>query len=271
MEKKFGHDFHRVCPWGKQGDMKCDGFLNSKRIVFQCYAPYNMKKNELKNKIENDLNGAKIHWKGQMNEWIFVHNEQRGLAAEIIQLLEKIKSENTDISIHTWSFEELKQISMSLSIDNLIDLYGEVPSRPILDHLRYGDLQPVLSAIQRKKPELDVEIKAPSIEKIQANDLSEDIKDYLQIGRRKEKLVQNFFDDWHDPNFGEEVAQSFRNQYVSLKKQDLTGEEIFRELQRFSAGGNRGTPEFEAAVLAVMSYFFERCDIFEDTEPEKEQ
>ena len=35
------------------------------------------------------------------------------------------------------------------------------------------------------------------------------------------------------------------------------------ELQHF-AGGMSGTPQHQAAVLAVMSYFFERCDIFED-------
>ena len=30
------------------------------------------------------------------------------------------------------------------------------------------------------------------------------------------------------------------------------------------AGGMDGEPGHQAAVLAVMSYFFERCDIFED-------
>ena len=43
----------------------------------------------------------------------------------------------------------------------------------------------------------------------------------------------------------------------------LSPDQIFTELQTF-AGGMDGTPKHQAAVLAVMSYFFERCDIFED-------
>lgn len=37
----------------------------------------------------------------------------------------------------------------------------------------------------------------------------------------------------------------------------------FSELQSFTSGSTRRDPEHEAAVFAVLSYFFERCDIFE--------
>jgi hypothetical protein len=45
----------------------------------------------------------------------------------------------------------------------------------------------------------------------------------------------------------------------------MSPDEIFTELQTF-AGGMDGVPSQQAAVLSVMSYFFERCDIFEDAD-----
>jgi hypothetical protein len=40
MEKRYpSGDFQRVRPWGIEGDRKNDGYLQSKRVLFQCYAP----------------------------------------------------------------------------------------------------------------------------------------------------------------------------------------------------------------------------------------
>ena len=43
-----------------------------------------------------------------------------------------------------------------------------------------------------------------------------------------------------------------------------TPNEIFHELQEWVGGANRGTPEHEMAVLTVIAYYFESCDIFEE-------
>jgi hypothetical protein len=48
-----------------------------------------------------------------------------------------------------------------------------------------------------------------------------------------------------------------------LKSVGLGPDEIFGELQAFAGGMDR-EPSRQAAVLAVLSYFFESCDIFED-------
>jgi hypothetical protein len=38
---------------------------------------------------------------------------------------------------------------------------------------------------------------------------------------------------------------------------------IFRKLQEFTGGRELGSPTDQAAVLAVLAYLFEQCDIFE--------
>ena len=64
------------------------------------------------------------------------------------------------------------------------------------------------------------------------------------------------------PDVAEEIAEAVRERYLSLKGLDLETDQIFAHLQRFI--GVQGEPPRQAAALAVMCYFFERCDIFED-------
>ena len=58
----------------------------------------------------------------------------------------------------------------------------------------------------------------------------------------------------------------FRQRYTQLKAlPGISDDEIFGSLQDHTRGSEPlSDPGHQAAVLAVMSYFFERCDIFED-------
>ena len=58
---EYSGDFQRVRPWGRAGDRKNDGWLPSKRILFQVYAPNEMAASEAINKIEEDFHGALNH------------------------------------------------------------------------------------------------------------------------------------------------------------------------------------------------------------------
>ena len=68
---------------------------------------------------------------------------------------------------------------------------------------------------------------------------------------------------WHDPTFSERIAASFREKYDSLRG-TMTPNEVFYEIQTWVGGSARGTAEHEMAVLSVMAYYFESCDIFEE-------
>ena len=100
--------------------------------------------------------------------------------------------------------------------------------------------------------------------KIEANALSESVTTQLKHGMIKAVLVQNFFEQWHDPLLGERLAKTFKDKYVTLREQELTPNQIFTEIQSWAGGGQRGTPEHELAVLTVIAYYFERCDIYEE-------
>lgn len=263
MGHAFPADFQPVRPYGKRGDLKCDGYRSSDRAVFQCYAPSAMKLPNLLAKMDEDFNGAVVHWGDRMGRWSFVHNEEDGLPADAVQKMVDFGTANPTIILDLTGYPELFAIVMGLSVLQLEDLFGSVPSQRTMAQLDYEALRPVVSLIQKLTPDDNPPLSAPSPAKLSANKLSGDAAELLRQGRRRESLVERFFNDWPDPSFGEEIAQGFRERYQELKMDGLSPDRIFTELQTF-AGGMDGAPSHQAAVLAVMSYFFERCDIFED-------
>jgi hypothetical protein len=214
-------------------------------------------------KIDEDFNGAVNEWGPRMRRWEFVHNDVRGLPADAIQRLDDLRADNPGVEIAVLGEAELRRVVMNLLIHQLEDLFGVVPSQRTMERLDFAALRPVLAAIERRDPGADPPISAPSPQKLQRNALSEDAAALLRQGRRREKLVEDFFDAWPDPSFGEDIAEAFRAHYQALKSAGIGVEAIFTQLQGF-AGGMNGEPAHQGAVLAVLSYFFERCDIFED-------
>jgi hypothetical protein len=263
MAHAFPGDFQPVRPYGPKGDLKCDGFRASDGTVFQCYAPDAMKLEPLLAKVDEDFAGALVHWTTKMLRWEFVHNDSRGLPAEAVKKLAALNAANPNVALAVCGEAELRLIAMSLALHQLEDLFGAVPSGRVLEKLDFEALRPVLLAIQRQEPDAEPSLVAPSAAKLERNALSQDAAGLLRQGRRREQLVEAFFAGWPDPDLGEEIAQAFRVRYQALKAVGLSPDDIFGELQAF-AGGMTGEPARQGAVLAVLSYFFERCDIFED-------
>ena len=62
MERRCRSDFQKVKPYGKKGDLKCDGYHESLRRVYQVYAPEKMNEKKTIAKIDEDFQGAVGHW-----------------------------------------------------------------------------------------------------------------------------------------------------------------------------------------------------------------
>ena len=129
------------------------------------------------------------------------------------------------------------------------------------------DVKPVIDALQQTDPEpVGEPLIPPSVDKLDKNSLSVDAASLLQVGRRKEGLVENWFSKSPNADLGERIAEAFRRRYARLKESGRSADGIFMHLQQYAGTG--GEPKQQNAALAVLSYFFERCDIFEDPEEE---
>ena len=80
----------------------------------------------------------------------------------------------------------------------------------------------------------------------------------------KSYMLDDFFSQYHDETLAERLAEAFNDEYMRLRDKHLTPNNIFAELQSWAGGVQRGTPEHQLAVLTVLAYYFERCDIFEE-------
>lgn len=101
-------------------------------------------------------------------------------------------------------------------------------------------------------------------EKLEKNNLSNSIRNYLAIGNVNYKQVEEYVQHISriDSTFPERLKQGFQNQYAKLRKSNIEGDELFISLCKFSYQKKEDFIE-KAACLAVVTYLFITCEIFE--------
>lgn len=263
MGLAYKADFMACRPWGNQGDRKNDGFLKSERRLFQVYAPNEMNAAKVKAKIKEDFAGAKEHWAIHFDKWVFVHNATDGLPPHVQRLLLDFETANPGVRIEPWSLEELRLIFRKLSLDDKTSWFRLAPSDATRMNLGFADLKVVIERIAALSATPTADVKEVPTGKIEANALSEAVARLLKEGMIKSPLVADFLSQWHDETLGERLAEAFKAEYLRLRG-DFGPNQLFAELQSWAGGNQRGTPEHELAVLTVIAYYFERCDIFEE-------
>ncbi len=262
MERGYPADFQKVKPYGNVGDKKCDGYHSSCSRVYQVYASEKMQATETIAKIEEDFNGAAENWKGHMTSWVFVHNQWRGIPPAVLQKLLAINGSN-GVAVTRWCEPELHDEFFKLSPENQSVLLGPVPTLQSLARIQMKDVIAVANVIAQQEAPPPAEIKQVPAGKLRSNSLSPYVQSLLAMGSRKSKLVKKLFAEWHDPELGDRIARAFRIKYEELRAADILADEAFFELWNFAGGRLQDSIAHEAAVLAVLAFLFEECEIFE--------
>lgn len=263
MGLAYKSDFMACRPWGNQGDRKNDGFLKSERRLFQVYAPNEMDAAKAKAKITEDFAGARGHWGKHFDTWVFVHNATDGLPPHVQKLLLDFEAENPGIQLQPWCLEELRLVFRKLSADDKSSWFGPALTDATRINLGFGELKVVLERIAALPAPPMADVKDVPTGKIEANALTEAVARLLKEGMVKSLLVADFLNRWYDEALGERLAEAFKTEYRRLREGHGPNQ-IFAELQTWAGGKDRGTPEHELAVLTIIAYYFERCDIFEE-------
>lgn len=263
MEKCHPGDFIRTRPWGTQGDRKNDGYLKSERTLFQVYAPNAMREEETLTKIDEDYWGALPYWQAYFNMWIFAHNARNGLGPGVERRLLDLDLGHTSVRVRPWGFEELRQRTFRLKQTDLASLLGPVPSRQDVIDVKFQDLELVLLAIAQQPVPPNPDLRPVSPRKLAANGLSSWVHILLSAGMVSSVRVKQFFTQYHDPTLGDRVVQAFQKEYEALRDSGQSPDAIFVELQTLATGAPPASPQRQAAVLSVLAYLFEECDIFE--------
>lgn len=266
MSRAYKADFMACSPWGNVGDKKNDGFLKSERRLFQVYAPNEMAAREAKKKIAEDFKGALEHWGKHFDKWTFVHNAYDGLPPHVQELLLETERQNPGVRIEPWSLEELRVIFRRLELPDLQSWFNYTPPTAAEQaSIGFEDIRVVLEDIAARELPNDHPVMTVDPGKLKANRLSSNVQVLLTAGMAKAPLVKQFFEEWHQPTYGERMAKAFGRRYRELREKvpPLHPNEVFDELQRWTGGAKLQPATRLASVLAVLAYFFDSCDIFE--------
>lgn len=268
MEKAYPGDFVRVKPWGSTGDRKCDGYLRSQRIVFQVYKPERYKEPRVLAKIDEDFKGALEHWPNQMRQWVFVHGCYAGLSPRVLQRLVSLSDAHPGVEVKSWGLPEIKVVLFDLDATDLEQVLGSAPTERDLAEVRMEDLESVLEHIAEMPPGSGADLRPVPAEKLEASGLSPAAAGFLLQGMKKADLVGRYFSDQFDPLRADRIATTFKRRYTQLRELGLPPDSIFHSLQQLAAGRERRSPKREAAILSVLAYLFETCDIYERPDQE---
>lgn len=263
MEMRYPGDFARVRPWGKFGDRKNDGYLRSKRKLFQCYAPREMDLRKCIKKITADFTGALPYWKPHFDEWVFTHNDITGLAPDVLELLLGLSKKHKPVKATHSGFAELLAEFKLLSPTNVATLLGPAPDLKDVISIRLEDVKRLLDHIAIQPEPLVVDVRPVPAAKLQFNQLSSATSILLTAGMTRAEIVKKYLRGLADQTRYDRVAAAFRQRYAELKAQGLPPDDIFVGLQKFVAGDEVPSPTHQAATLAVLAFFFEACEIFE--------
>lgn len=263
MEMRYPGDFVRVRPWGSLGDHKNDGYLTSKRKLFQCYAPREMSMAACKTKINEDFSEALPYWKAHFDEWIFTHNDIDGLAADVLRVLLDLSTANAPVVAVQWGYPELLEEFSRLSETNLVRLLGPAPGRKNVIDVRLEDIQSLLDHIALQPEPRNVDVRVVPARKLEYNQLSQAAGLLLKAGMSRSEVVKKYLRGLADQTRYDRTAGSFRLRYQELRGAGRAPDDIFVELQKFVAGESVASPSHQAATLAILAFFFEACEIFE--------
>jgi hypothetical protein len=132
--------FVRIRPYGHFGDRKVDGLYWDEGTAYQVYSPDEMKESDTRRKITEDLQGAVTHWAQQLKHWVFVYNVRRGVAPDVIRLLNEQRSKYPGITISPMSNDDLWKIAGGLPAQARVELLGPPPD--LADILQLGPILP---------------------------------------------------------------------------------------------------------------------------------
>lgn len=264
--------FIQVKPQGSLGDKKNDGFNPTTGIYYQVYAPEDLSTTEDKaiKKLYTDFNGLKNYWPAigyPVKEFYYVVNDKyQGVGPGLLKNIKELQKANPNIIIGLFKNNDLQNVFENLNETKITEIIGFVPSADI-SMLEMDVLHNVIEHIMNT----EVDSALPTIpnnpnfnKKIEFNGLSSEIASMMRTALINATSIDDYFAN--NNNFlRDELRNRFNGLYLSAKKSNSEPDQIFAEVYALSCP-QKATQAHTTAVMTLMAYYFECCDIFETPE-----
>ena len=273
--KAHNDKFQKVKASGRKGDKKCDGFIAETGDYYCIYAPEDFnKKYTVKNglvKIEKDIRGIVKNWTGIKKINYVINDKFKGLAPDIQQLLISLQNDVSLPKIEVFSMEKLTDITLSLSIDKKQSLLGFVPDlNNSVTSLQYDIVEKIIMYLEKnanRTPAGEGLVVPDFSQKIDFNNLSNEIRDQLNAARYQISKVDKFFES--SPVYDKETLRNYCNGLYLEACEKIKEDVDHYADKRFGyilneMSYNKQSKAVNDNVLIIMATFFESCDIFEE-------
>ncbi|MFZ2025772.1 MAG: ABC-three component system protein [Microgenomates group bacterium] len=267
--------FEPVKPHGKVGDRKNDGFNKPSGIYYQVYAPEDKTKYSQIHaiaKAEQDFKGLIDYWDkiAKIKTYRFVINDKyKGAFPEVQETLSRIGKNHT-ILCETWLAKDLEKEFVKLKEEDMMRVIGPIPSSVSIDIINYNALTDAVNFLMKNASPNTYSGTLPNPkfdEKIKFNDLSDSSAHLLNIGNYQASVVNDFFSR-NSNDSRQHLSEIFHNLYnkgeeIVPNTDDKRSDRIFFYILDSACPPNKNK-SIQDAVLVLMAYYFEACDIFKE-------
>jgi hypothetical protein len=260
-------DFIDVRTHGKLGDIGADGLSLHEGKLYACYAPEVPDAVAVRGKFHDDLAKAIAKRGDQFDTFVFVHNDLRGVHPEISMLLSQARQAHPAMRFEQRGPQHLHRELCRLEREEIQELLGcEIPVSDRVYRIGLDDLAPLLTHLvtQRRQASSQAPAREVPPDKLDYNQLGPEDREEIISRMRYTHLIDEYYQGRRDVTERDEVAQGFNAYYQQIKAVYDDPGDVLWKLQEYIAGNARGRREEERAVMVVLAYFFETCDIFEE-------
>jgi len=258
-------DFQSIKPWGNIGDRKNDGYIRTKGIFYQVYAPEDIRKSypDAVNKLKTDFNGLKSNW-NPVNEFYFVVNDKyKGVNADCEKIIQEIKVKHNLSDAGFLTAKDLENILFELDDDQIFLITGNIPDPAAIKQLDYSILNEVIGYIMQLPLKQGVASKIvwPDWDgKIIFNNLSKPTAHLLSNGYFQLHFLNDYLSN--NSNFLADSLRDKMNEIYSQEKNKCNGDNLFWAI--VNCASPKAEQMYQTSAIVIMSKYFETCDIFEE-------
>lgn len=267
-------NFRQVKPQGRLGDKKNDGFDPTTGSYYQVYAPEDLTTTEDKGvqKLKTDFQGLISYWSSigmSVKSFRFVVNDKyKGVGPNFYANLNELKKLAPTVDMDIMTASQLERIFQGLEDMQILNVIGAIPSVDVT-MLEMDALHCVVNHIMNSVPEnptCTIPENPNFFLKVEYNRLSDYVKSRMLAGLISENVIEEYFAN--NNNFMKDELRDRFNSYYLLSKSELSSEDpdgIFWDIYSKARpdGANKAVAD---AVITLMAYYFQCCDIFESPE-----
>ncbi len=258
-------DFQPIKAWGDIGDRKNDGYIKTKGIFYQVYAPEDIQKSyvPLVKKLKTDLAGLIRQW-SPVNEFYFVVNDSyKGVNADCEMLIQDLKTLHHLKQAGFFTAKDLENTLFTLEDDQILGITGFIPDPATIKNLDYSILNEVVGHIMQlplNKGDNSTTVLPDWDDKIIFNGLSETVSKWLNNGSFQLSSLDEYLKN--NSHFLADALRDRMNEIYSQEKKNSTGDSLFWAIVNYASP--KAESMFQTVVIVIMSKYFETCDIFEE-------